>query len=176
MEKDKPESHSNSVHANTTHTLISGEEAHHVASQQGFALCDEPIDSGFLRQALMSESCGALATFEGWVRNHNNKRAVSHLTYYGYEQLALAEGKKIMAEAKRRFDIENAIAMHRIGELSIGDMAVWVGVVSSYRYPAFDACRWILDTIKAEIPVWKQEFYDDSTSGVPGSLWLSNNG
>ncbi len=51
-------------------------------------------------------------------------------------------------------------------------MAVWVGVVAAHRYPAFDACRWLLDAIKADIPVWKQEFYADSTE----SLWLSNNG
>lgn len=64
-----------------------------------------------------------------------------------------------------------AVAIHRIGDLSIGDMAVWIGVVSHHRYPAFDACRWLLDAIKAEIPVWKQEFYPDSEP-----LWLSNNG
>ncbi len=105
------------------------------------------------------------------MRNHNNNSRVTSLTYYGYEKLAINQGKRIIEEAKRLFDIENAVAIHRIGALEIGDMAVWVGVSSKHRYPAFDACKWILDTIKADIPVWKQEFYQDESS-----KWLSNNG
>ena len=62
--------------------------------------------------------------------------------------------------------------MHRIGDLAIGDLAVWIGVSARHRHAAFEACRWLLDAIKAEIPVWKQEFYADSHE----SLWLSNNG
>lgn len=86
--------------------------------------------------------------------------------------MALNQGKKLIEQAKAQFDIENAIAIHRVGDLAIGEMAVWVGVVAAHRYPSFDACRWLLDAIKADIPVWKQEFYADSTE----SLWLSNNG
>lgn len=85
--------------------------------------------------------------------------------------MAINQGRAIIEEAKKRFEILDAIAIHRIGALEIGDVAVWVGVVSAHRYPAFDACRWILDTIKADIPVWKQEYYQDDSS-----KWLSNNG
>lgn len=147
------------------------EEVYQLAQTQGFALLDEAIDDQRLKDFLQDEQCGALATFEGWVRNHNNDSRVTSLTYYGYEKLAINQGKRIIEEAKRLFDIENAVAIHRIGALDIGDMAVWVGVSSKHRYPAFDACKWILDTIKADIPVWKQEFYQDETS-----KWLSNNG
>ena len=151
-----------------SHTV---EEVYQLAQTQGFALLDEAIDAERLKDFLQDEQCGALATFEGWVRNHNNDSQVTSLTYYGYEKLAINQGKKIIEEAKRLFDIENAVAIHRIGALEIGDMAVWVGVSSKHRYPAFDACKWILDTIKADIPVWKQEFYQDEPS-----KWLSNNG
>ena len=106
------------------------------------------------------------------MRNHNNARPVERLTYYGYEQLALNQGHKLAEQAKQQFAIEHAIAVHRIGDLAIGDMAVWVGIISAHRYPAFDACRWLLDAIKADIPIWKQEFYQDSDE----ALWLSNNG
>ena len=151
-----------------SHTV---EEVYQLAQSQGFALLDEAIDDQRLKDFLQDEQCGALATFEGWVRNHNNDSRVTSLTYYGYEKLAINQGKRIIEEAKRLFDIENAVAIHRIGALQIGDMAVWVGVSSKHRYPAFDACKWILDTIKADIPVWKQEFYQDEPS-----KWLSNNG
>lgn len=151
-----------------SHTV---EEVYQLAQTQGFALLDEAIDDQRLKDFLQDEQCGALATFEGWVRNHNNDSRVTSLTYYGYEKLAINQGKRIIEEAKRLFDIENAVAIHRIGALEIGDMAVWVGVSSKHRYPAFDACKWILDTIKADIPVWKQEFYQDESS-----KWLSNNG
>ncbi|GAA0318868.1 molybdenum cofactor biosynthesis protein MoaE [Psychrobacter aestuarii] len=159
--------------AHTPALRIKGDtdSAYHLAYQDGFALLDIPIDAQRLKDMLDDERCGAFACFEGWVRNHNNAAAVERLTYYGYEALALNQGRAIMSEAKARFDITHAVAVHRIGELAIGDMAVWIGVVSAHRYPAFDACRWILDTIKADIPVWKQEYYADDSS-----QWLSNNG
>ncbi len=147
------------------------DEVYQLAQTQGFALLDEAIDAQRLKDMLQDEQCGALATFEGWVRDHNNDSRVTSLTYYGYEKLAINQGKLIIEEAKRLFDIENAVAIHRIGALKIGDMAVWVGVSSKHRYPAFDACKWILDTIKADIPVWKQEYYQNQSS-----KWLSNNG
>lgn len=154
------------------HSTLSTEQSDALAFDDGFALLDRPIDDQRLKQALLNDAAGALATFEGWVRNHNNQRPVTHLSYYGYEQLALNRGKQLIAEVKSRFEIVDVLAVHRIGELAIGDIAVWIGVVSPHRYPAFDACRWLLDAIKADIPIWKQEFYADSDT----PLWLSNNG
>ena len=161
-----------SLHQGSSKILLNEDEAYQTAINQGFALLDKPIDDRRLKQALLNGNCGALATFEGWVRNHNNARPVTKLTYYGYEKLAINQGKKLIEQAKTQFDIEDAVAIHRIGDLAIGDLAVWIGVTAHHRYPAFDACRWLLDAIKADIPVWKQEFYGDSSE----SLWLSNNG
>lgn len=161
-----------SLHKGSSTISISENEAYDIAIQQGFALLDKPINDRRLKLALLNDQSGALATFEGWVRNHNNARPVTKLTYYGYEKLAINQGEKLITQAKQQFDIINAVAIHRIGDLAIGDMAVWIGVTAHHRYPAFDACRWLLDAIKADIPVWKQEFYADSEE----SLWLSNNG
>ncbi|ATR80005.1 MULTISPECIES: molybdenum cofactor biosynthesis protein MoaE [Moraxella] len=161
-----------SLHKGSSIISISENEAYDIAIQQGFALLDKPINDRRLKLALLNDQSGALATFEGWVRNHNNARPVTKLTYYGYEKLAINQGEKLITQAKQQFDIINAVAIHRIGDLAIGDMAVWIGVTAHHRYPAFDACRWLLDAIKADIPVWKQEFYADSEE----SLWLSNNG
>ena len=161
-----------SLHKGSSIISISENEAYNIAIQQGFALLDKPIDDRRLKLALLNDQSGALATFEGWVRNHNNARPVTKLTYYGYEKLAINQGEKLITQAKQQFDIINAVAIHRIGDLAIGDMAVWIGVTAHHRHPAFDACRWLLDAIKADIPVWKQEFYADSEE----SLWLSNNG
>lgn len=161
-----------SLHKGSSIISISRNEAYDIAIQQGFALLDKPINDRRLKLALLNDQSGALATFEGWVRNHNNARPVTKLTYYGYEKLAINQGEKLITQAKQQFDIINAVAIHRIGDLAIGDMAVWIGVTAHHRYPAFDACRWLLDAIKADIPVWKQEFYADSEE----SLWLSNNG
>ena len=161
-----------SLHKGSSIISISENEAYNIAIQQGFALLDKPIDDRRLKLALLNDQSGALATFEGWVRNHNNARPVTKLTYYGYEKLAINQGEKLITQAKQQFDIINAVAIHRIGDLAIGDMAVWIGVTAHHRYPAFDACRWLLDALKADIPVWKQEFYADSEE----SLWLSNNG
>lgn len=161
-----------SLHKGSSIISISGNEAYDIAIQQGFALLDKPINDRRLKLALLNDQSGALATFEGWVRNHNNARPVTKLTYYGYEKLAINQGETLITQAKQQFDIINAVAIHRIGDLAIGDMAVWIGVTAHHRYPAFDACRWLLDAIKADIPVWKQEFYADSEE----SLWLSNNG
>lgn len=159
------------VHDGALMTSLPKEQAYELARVQGFALSDNPIDDGLLKSYLFDDTAGALVVFEGWVRNHNNQRKVSHLTYYGYEQLAINHGAKLVKQAKARFDIAHAVAIHRIGELGIGDMAVWIGVCASHRTPAFEACEWLLNAIKADIPVWKQEFYDDHQS-----LWLSNNG
>lgn len=161
-----------SLHKGSSIISISENEAYDIAIQQGFALLDKPINDRRLKLALLNDQSGALATFEGWVRNHNNARPVTKLTYYGYEKLAINQGEKLITQAKQQFDIINAVAIHRIGDLAIGDMAVWIGVTAHHRYPAFDACRWLLDALKADIPVWKQEFYADSEE----SLWLSNNG
>ena len=165
------ENESKDVHSQSMRINRSVDEAYVLAQRDGFALLDIAIDEKKLKAMLDDDSCGAFVSFEGRVRNHNNASSVERLNYYGYEALAINQGRKIIEDAKLKFGITHAIAIHRIGALEIGDIAVWIGVVSAHRYPAFDACRWILDTIKADIPIWKKEYYEDEPS-----KWLSNNG
>ncbi len=132
---------------------------------QRFRLLTEPFEIAPLRTALLHERAGAYASFEGWVRDHNDGRAVHGLRYEAYVALAEAEGTQILDEALARFDIVDARCVHRIGDLAIGELAVWVGVSAGHRDAAFAACRWIIDEVKARVPIWKHERYADGDAG-----------
>lgn len=126
-----------------------------------FHLSEEPLDADSLRAVLANPQAGACATFEGWVRDHHDGRVVAGLRYEAYATLAGSEGERVVAEALARFDCIEARCAHRIGDLAIGDLAVWVGVAAAHRAAAFDACRYIIDEVKARVPIWKHERYAD---------------
>ena len=130
-----------------------------------FRLSENPIDTATLSRALARTQAGACVTFEGWVRDHNEGRAVLRLGYQAYALLALAEGERILAEARAKFAVVEAACVHRIGTLEIGGLAVWVGVSAAHRAAAFDACRYIIDEVKRRVPIWKNEHYADGESG-----------
>jgi molybdopterin synthase catalytic subunit len=133
-------------------------------SAMSFRISAEPIVTAPLQQALDDARAGACVTFEGWVRNRNEGQAVQSLEYEAYALLAETEGEKILAEARARFALVNAAAVHRIGHLQLGDLAVWVGVTAEHRGAAFDACRYIIDEAKARLPIWKKEHYASGTT------------
>jgi molybdopterin synthase catalytic subunit len=130
-----------------------------------FSLADAPIDAAALQARLRDPRAGACASFEGWVRDHNDGRSVHGLHYEAYAQLAETEGEAILAEAAQRFVIVDAACVHRVGELAIGELAVWVGASAAHRDAAFAACRWIIDEVKARVPIWKHERYTDGDTG-----------
>ncbi len=130
-----------------------------------FRFSHEPLDSDKLRESLRDPACGGYTSFEGWVRNHNEGHSVSRLEYEAFEPLAVKEAERIMAEAVERFGIEHAACAHRIGNLAIGDMAVWVGASARHRREAFLACRYIIDEVKHRVPIWKKEHYENGDSG-----------
>ena len=130
-----------------------------------FTLSTTTIDPGNLLERLNRPSAGAYASFEGWVRNHNDGHAVLRLEYEAYNPVATKEGETILDEARRKFAIVDAICIHRVGTLEIGDIAVWVGVTAAHRGAAFDACRYIIDEVKARVPIWKKEHYTGGDSG-----------
>ena len=136
-----------------------------------FMLSDIPFDTAALRARLLDARVGAFASFEGWVRDHNAGRAVSGLRYEAYAALAEREGEAILGEAQARFDILDAACVHRTGDLALGELAVWVGVTAAHRDAAFNACRWIIDEVKARVPIWKHERYADGDAG-----WLHPDG
>ena len=130
-----------------------------------FEFTHRPIDAAALTAALADPSAGGFASFEGWVRDHNDGRPVARLEYEAFEELALHEGDRIVAEAIRRHGALRAHCRHRLGALEVGDLAVWVGVASAHRAEAFAACRQIIDEIKHHVPIWKKEHYVDGVSG-----------
>ncbi len=109
---------------------------------------------------------GSVCTFVGVVRDHNAGKAVLHLEYEAFEEMALPLMEEIAAEARRRWPITALAMVHRLGRLAIGEASVAVAVTSPHRGDAFAACRYAIDTLKATVPIWKKEFYAD------GSVWL----
>jgi molybdopterin synthase catalytic subunit len=126
-----------------------------------FELVSQPLDLPALAGGLEDPAAGAVVSFEGRVRNHNAGQPVSHLEYQAYPALANETGRRILAEEVARHGLLAARAAHRTGPLAIGEVAVWVGVASAHRGPAFDAARAIMERLKYELPVWKKETYAD---------------
>jgi molybdopterin synthase catalytic subunit len=129
-----------------------------------FSLVSQAIDIASLAAELRDPAAGAVVTFDGRVRNHNAGQAVSGLEYQAYPALAISTGQRILEEEAARHGILAAQAAHRTGPLEIGEAAVWVGVASAHRGPAFDAARAIMERLKYELPVWKKETYPDGRS------------
>jgi len=130
-----------------------------------FELADQPIVIAPLRTALAHPMAGAFASFEGWVRDNNDGRTVDGLRYEAYAELARKEGERVLREAIEKFAIVDARCAHRIGELAVGELAVWVGVSAAHRGAAFDACRYIIDEVKSRVPIWKHERYREGDAG-----------
>ena len=130
-----------------------------------FVLADGAIDVAALRRTLDDAHCGAIATFEGVVRDHNDGRVVHRLEYQAYAELALGEGRAIVEAVAAEFAVRRVLCVHRTGALAIGDVAVWVGVAAAHRAAAFDACRRVIDEVKLRVPIWKNEHYADGDSG-----------
>ena len=132
---------------------------------RAFSFSSEPLDPERHRAELADPAAGGYASFEGWVRDHNEGRRVHRLEYEAFESLAIKEGERIVADAVARFGVSGAACVHRVGSLGIGDLAVWVGVSSAHRGEAFAACRYIIDEVKHRVPIWKKEHYTDGDSG-----------
>lgn len=129
-----------------------------------FRVREDALEPARLRECLLAPAAGGFASFEGWVREQHDGRAVDGLRYEAYAALADAEGLRIVEEALQRFDVIAVACEHRIGTLAIGDLAVWVGVSAAHRDAAFAACRWIIDEVKARVPIWKHERYRDGSA------------
>jgi len=130
----------------------------------GIRLVREPIDLASLTSTAPGD--GALCLFVGVVRNENRGRKVLYLEYEAYEEMALALMTEIGAEARRRWPLTELRMVHRLGRLGISEASVAVAVASPHRPEAFAAGRFLIDTLKATVPIWKKEYYAD------GSAWL----
>jgi len=130
-----------------------------------FTVSHDPLDLEALKSELPDPGAGACVIFEGWIRDTNYDKPVTALDYEVYEEMAVKEGNRVMAEAMEEYDILAARCAHVAGHLEVGDCAVWVGVSSAHRDAAFRACRFIIDEIKKRLPIWKKEFFQDGDTG-----------
>lgn len=131
-------------------------------------LTHEPLDPAAVAAHVTVPEHGAVVTFEGIVRNHSRGSGVSHLEYEAYEPLALAQLHRIVVEAQAQWNVRCAIA-HRLGIVPAGECSVAVAVSSPHRADAFEACRWLMESLKATTPIWKKEFAGSGAQWIEGS-------
>ena len=131
-------------------------------------LTEQPVTLQDFFSFSPAKSCGAVASFVGIVRDHDDGRRVRKLHYECYLSMADKMMAKLVAEAKERWDIQEVRVLHRVGTLEIGEVAVAIAVASAHRQEAFEACRFLMERIKKEVPIWKKEFYEDG-----GNEWVS---
>ncbi|MFY9342988.1 MAG: molybdenum cofactor biosynthesis protein MoaE [Planctomycetota bacterium] len=122
-----------------------------------FDLVAGPLDATALEAECRTDADGAVVTFAGVTRDHNDGAAVEGLRYEAYAEMAQAVMAKLFAETAQRFPGTRARVAHRLGEVAIGEASVVVVVSSAHRGPAFDACRFLMDRLKHEVPIWKLE-------------------
>jgi|SRR5579864_2042352 len=129
------------------------------------AIVRERIDVQTISNSLRQPADGACCIFEGIVRDNSRGRKTLFLDYEAYEPMALKEMEVLAHEGQRKFDIREAVIVHRLGRVHIGETSVLVAVASAHRSAAFEACKWLIDNLKKRVPVWKKEYFQD------GAMW-----
>jgi molybdopterin synthase catalytic subunit len=125
-----------------------------------------PIVLDELVAAVRGDGDGAIATFVGTVRDHNQGRRVLHLEYEAYGRMAEREMERIAAEAKARHGVSRVAVVHRTGRVDIGEASVAIAVAAPHRAEALEATRFVIDTLKRTMPIWKREYFEG------GSVWV----
>lgn len=129
-------------------------------------LIREPIDTLALRSALLRDDAGGVVVFEGVVRAewHADGRRLVALDYEAYEEMSLEQMRDLRRRALASFDVLDAAVVHRLGRIALGQPSVVIVVVAAHRAAAFDACRFIIDVLKSDVPIWKKEVWDDGST------------
>lgn len=131
-------------------------------------LTRHPIDPEFCRNAVADDSAGGQVVFVGAVRNQSRDKTVTHLDYEAYGPMAEREMARIALDAAQRFHLLKSAIHHRVGTLKVGELAVVVAVSAAHRKAAFEACSFIIDELKKDVPIWKREYFTD------GAEWVSD--
>jgi molybdopterin synthase catalytic subunit/molybdopterin converting factor small subunit len=137
------------------------------AAKTAIATCltREVIPADALIDAAKQGSDGAVVVFDGIVRDNTRGRSTLHLDYEAYEEMAERQIAELATQALERFGVRGVTLVHRLGRLQIGETSVLIVVASAHRAAAFDACRWLIDTLKKTVPIWKKETF------VDGAVW-----
>jgi molybdopterin synthase catalytic subunit len=145
---------------------VSGGATPEAASAPGLiAIVKEPIETLAVLNRLKRPQDGAAVVFEGIVRDHTRNRRTLHLEYEAYEPMAIKQLHVLAEQARARFAVRGVSIIHRLGRLQIGETSVLIVVASEHRAAAFEACRWLIDTLKKTVPIWKKEYFED------GAVW-----
>ena len=139
-----------------------------IASQPIIALVREPIDGSAIERAIKAGADGAVCIFDGIVRDNTRGRRTLHLDYEAYEEMALQQMCLLRTEAMEHFGVRDVAIYHRLGRITVGETSVFVAVASAHRGAAFDACRWVIDTLKKTVPIWKKEQFVDGAAWADG--------
>jgi molybdopterin synthase catalytic subunit len=116
---------------------------------------------------VLSPQCGGINLFIGTVRNATKGRMVTGLEFEAYESMALSEMKKIADAAVEKWPVQKMVIHHRLGRLEVGEVPVVIAVAAAHRAAAFEACRYVIDTLKQTVPIWKKEIFED------GEVWVA---
>jgi len=130
------------------------------------SITSDTIDMNAAYKYVSTDEAGGIVFFFGTVRNNTRERAVERLEYEAYQTMALRKMQAIADEACRRWPVRRHVLVHRTGALMVGEIAVLVGIATPHRADAFEACRYIIDTLKEEVPIWKKEVFGD------GEVWV----
>ncbi len=135
------------------------------ASLGSTSIVRDRIDTQGVLERIKQGEDGAAVVFEGIVRNQTRGRRTLYLDYEAYEEMALHQMEELAEQALKKFEVRQVSLVHRLGRLQIGETSVLIVIASAHRAAAFDACRWLIDTLKRTVPIWKKEFFED------GAVW-----
>ena len=135
-----------------------------------FRVTTEPLSVQQVNDLVKRPTDGAVVTFDGIVRNNFDGRPVCYLEYEAYAAMAEKKLAEIGAEVQQKFTVGEIAMMHRIGRLEIGESSIIIAVAAPHRHAAFEACAYAMDRVKAEVPVWKKEFFVDGADH-----WVNQN-
>jgi MoaE-MoaD fusion protein len=174
----------NAEYAAAAHTLCEGDEvgllppvsggAPHTAQALEESAPEAPIFTALVRDPIAAEALvagarrgedGAIVVFDGIVRDNTRGRSTLHLDYEAYEEMAERQMRQMAARAREQFGVRGVTIVHRLGRLAVGETSVLIVVASAHRAQAFEACRWLIDTLKKTVPIWKKETF------VDGAVW-----
>jgi molybdopterin synthase catalytic subunit len=128
-------------------------------------IIDGVIPTAEIAEEIKAGADGAVCVFDGVVRNNTRGRKTLHLDYEAYREMALEQMRGLANEAVARFGVRDVAMVHRLGRLGVGETSVLIVVASAHRGAAFEACRWLIDTLKKTVPIWKKEQF------VDGAVW-----
>ncbi|EAY28894.1 molybdenum cofactor biosynthesis protein MoaE [Microscilla marina] len=132
-----------------------------------FKITDQPINEQEVIDLVRSPHCGGLSVFVGTVRNQTKGKKVISLEFEAYEAMAMNKMREIAEQAQKRWKTDKIAIYHRVGKLSVEETAVVIAVSTPHRKESFQACEYLIDTLKQVVPIWKKEIYED------GEIWVA---